>query len=100
VERVSHYVGVMYLGRIVELGRRQEVFENPQHPYTRSLLSAVPIADPKKRKKESELKFKPIPSPVFPASYKPEPSTYSEVTPGHMVLNGDWGGFEHESLPN
>jgi len=46
VERVSHHVGVMYLGRIVELGTRQAIFENPQHPYTQSLLSAVPVADP------------------------------------------------------
>ncbi|MEO4040906.1 ABC transporter ATP-binding protein [Hoeflea sp. CAU 1731] len=94
VERVSHHVGVMYLGRIVEIGSRSAVFENPQHPYTRSLLSAVPVADPKKRKKETELNFKPIPSPVFPVGYEAEPSKYSEVTPGHLILQGDWGGFE------
>ncbi|MBW8636392.1 ABC transporter ATP-binding protein [Hoeflea sp. WL0058] len=94
VERVSHHVGVMYLGRIVEIGPRSAVFENPQHPYTRSLLSAVPVADPKKRKKEAELNFKPIPSPVFPVGYEAEPSEYSEVTPGHLILQGDWGGFE------
>ncbi|GKX36063.1 MAG: ABC transporter ATP-binding protein [Rhizobiaceae bacterium MnEN-MB40S] len=94
VERVSHHVGVMYLGRIVEIGPRSAVFENPQHPYTRSLLSAVPVADPKKRKKETELNFKPIPSPVFPVGYEAEPSKYSEVTPGHLILEGDWGGFE------
>ncbi len=94
VERVSHHVGVMYLGRIVEIGPRSAVFENPQHPYTRSLLSAVPVADPKKRKKEAELNFKPIPSPVFPVGYEAEPSKYSEVTPGHLILEGDWGGFE------
>ncbi len=94
VERVSHHVGVMYLGRIVEIGPRSAVFENPQHPYTRSLLAAVPVADPKKRKKEADLNFKPIPSPVFPAGYQAEPSSYSEVTPGHLVLKGDWGGFE------
>ena len=94
VERVSHHVAVMYLGRIVERGPRREIFENPQHPYTQLLLSAVPIADPKQRKKESELNFKGIPSPIFPLDYKPEPSRYSEVAPGHFVLQGDWGGFE------
>jgi len=52
VERVSHYVGVMYLGRIVEMGSRQRVFENPQHPYTQALMKAVPIADPRRRKSE------------------------------------------------
>ncbi len=52
VERVSHRVGVMYLGRIVEIGSRSAVFENPQHDYTKTLLKAVPIADPRKRKKK------------------------------------------------
>ena len=76
VERVSHHVGVMYLGRIVEIGPRARVFENPQHPYTQALMKAVPIADPRKRKDEKELNFKPIPSPIHPADYKPEPSRY------------------------
>lgn len=94
VERVSHNVGVMYLGRIVELGSRQQVFEDPRHPYTQSLMKAVPIADPRKRKSEKDLNFKPIPSPIFPVSHRPEPSIYDEVAPGHLVLTGDWGGFE------
>ena len=91
VERVSHHVGVMYLGRIVELGPRARVFENPQHPYTRALMKAVPIADPRKRKDEKDLNFKPIPSPIHPAGYTPEPSVYREVEPGHLVLETDSG---------
>ena len=47
VERVSHYVGVMYLGRMVEIGDRQTIFSNPTHPYTKALMKAVPIADQK-----------------------------------------------------
>ncbi len=86
VERVAHHVGVMYLGRIVELGPRAAVFENPQHPYTRSLLSAVPIADPRKRRFADDLAFKPITSPIFPLGHTPAPSTYVEVGPGHRVL--------------
>jgi glutathione transport system ATP-binding protein len=86
VERVSHQVGVMYLGRIVELGPRAAIFEDPQHSYTRDLLSAVPVADPRQRKSESELNFKPIPSPVFPVGHEPGPSVYDEVSPGHFVL--------------
>ena len=91
VERVSHQVGVMYLGRIVELGSRQRVFENPQHPYTQALMKAVPIADPRQRKAEKDLNFKPIPSPIHPVDYEPEPSVYTEVEPGHFVLKTDSG---------
>ena len=90
-ERVSHYVGVMYLGRIVEMGSRQRVFENPQHPYTQALMKAVPIADPRRRKSEKDLNFKPIPSPIHPVSYRAEPSVYREVEPGHHVLTTDSG---------
>jgi peptide/nickel transport system ATP-binding protein/glutathione transport system ATP-binding protein len=91
VERVSHHVGVMYLGRIVELGPRRAVFENPQHPYTQALMKAVPIADPRKRKSEKDLNFKPIPSPIHGLDYEPEPSVYREVEPGHKVLITDSG---------
>ncbi|WP_293452590.1 ABC transporter ATP-binding protein [Planktotalea sp.] len=91
VERVSHYVGVMYLGRIVEMGPRAAVFENPQHAYTQALMKAVPIADPRKRKDEKDLNFKPIPSPMHDADYKPEPSMYEEVSPEHFVLLTDSG---------
>ncbi|MEM8751250.1 MAG: ABC transporter ATP-binding protein [Pseudomonadota bacterium] len=91
VERVSHNVGVMYLGRIVELGPRARVFENPQHPYTQALMKAVPIANPRKRKEEKDLNFKPIPSPIHPKSYEPEPSNYNEVEPGHFILTTDSG---------
>jgi len=86
VERVSHNVAVMYLGRIVEMGPRSAVFENPQHAYTQALIKAVPIADPRKRKEEKDLNFKPIPSPIHPLSYDAEPSVYREVAPGHKVL--------------
>ncbi|WP_224823363.1 ABC transporter ATP-binding protein [Cognatishimia sp. MH4019] len=96
VERVSHQTAVMYLGRIVEIGPRQSIFENPQHPYTKQLMSAVPVADPRKRKSERDLNFKPIPSPIFPVSHTPEPSVYEEVAPGHKVLVGEWGGFKRD----
>ncbi|MDG1471616.1 MAG: ABC transporter ATP-binding protein [Ascidiaceihabitans sp.] len=91
VERVSHNVGVMYLGRIVEMGPRSAVFENPQHPYTQALMKAVPIADPRQRKDEKDLNFKPIPSPIHPVGYQAEPSVYREVAPGHQVLITDSG---------
>ena len=91
VERVSHRVGVMYLGRIVEIGNRSQVFENPQHPYTQALMKAVPIADPRQRKDEKDLNFKPIPSPIHPTSYNPQKSIYRQIEPGHEVLLTDSG---------
>jgi ABC-type oligopeptide transport system ATPase subunit len=50
VERISHHVGVMYLGRLVEFGPRPRVFEDARHPYTRALMAAVPVADPRRRR--------------------------------------------------
>ncbi|SPF80579.1 ABC transporter ATP-binding protein [Pseudoprimorskyibacter insulae] len=91
VERVSHHVGVMYLGRLVEIGPRRAVFENPQHPYTQALMQAVPVADPTLRKEEKDLNFKPIPSPIHPIGHEPEASKYQEVAPGHHVLITDCG---------
>lgn len=91
VERVAHRVGVMYLGRLVEIGSRQQIFENPQHSYTKSLLSAVPIADPTRRNLHEGLNFRPIPSPVFPLGYEVKPSTYLEVEPTHLVLQNEMG---------
>ena len=91
VEFISTRVLVMYLGRIVELGPRRAVFEDPRHPYTQALMKAVPIADPRKRKSEKDLNFKPIPSPIHPVGHVPEPSAYDEVSPGHFVLTTDSG---------
>ncbi|MFU8864973.1 MAG: ABC transporter ATP-binding protein [Rhodobacterales bacterium] len=91
VERVSHDVGVMYLGRIVEMGPRQAVFEDPQHAYTRALMKAVPVADPRQRKTERDLNFKPIPSPIHPVNYQSAPSEYKEVSKGHFVLTTESG---------
>ncbi|MGH1425011.1 MAG: ABC transporter ATP-binding protein [Pseudooceanicola sp.] len=91
VERVSHRVGVMYLGRIVEIGSRQAVFENPQHAYTQALMKAVPVADPNRRKDENDLNFKPIPSPIHDMSYDPAPSEYRQVGDDHWILTTDSG---------
>ncbi|PIE09011.1 MAG: glutathione ABC transporter ATP-binding protein GsiA, partial [Rhodobacterales bacterium] len=72
-------------------GPRAAVFENPRHPYTQALMSAVPIADPTRRKSEKDLNFKPIPSPIHPVGHEPGPSEYEEVTPGHFVMTSDSG---------
>ena len=91
VERVSHDVAVMYLGRIVEIGPRQKVFETPQHPYTKALMKAVPIADPAKKQLDRDLQFKAIPSPIHALDYIPEPSVYTEITRDHFVLQTHCG---------
>lgn len=93
IERVCHRVAVMYLGQIVELGSRRDVFENPLHPYTKRLMSAVPIPDPSRRSMSRTLLSGEIPSPVRPADYDPVVPPLEEVTPGHFVSRqqvADW----------
>ena len=65
VEHVCDDVAVMYLGRIVEMASYKELFTSPQHPYTQALLTAIPIADPHRRKKRITLKGE-VPSPITP----------------------------------
>jgi peptide/nickel transport system ATP-binding protein len=60
------WVAVMYLGKIVELSRKERLFENVKHPYTISLLSAAPIPDPKRRYEEKIILKGEIPSPINP----------------------------------
>jgi glutathione transport system ATP-binding protein len=84
VEKISHRVAVMYLGQIVELGSRRDVFENPQHPYTRKLLAAVPVAEPG-RAIDTEINVSEIPSPVRKVGDEPQLARLVEVSPGHLV---------------
>ncbi len=89
VERVSHRVAVMYLGEIVEIGPRAAVFGNPQHAYTKKLISAVPIPNPDRRREKSKISNDEIKSPMRPADYKVVPIRYREVSPGHLVAEPD-----------
>ena len=89
VERISHQVGVMYLGRLVELGPRPAVFEDARHPYTKALMAAVPVADPRRRRIHENPTVSPIASPIFPLGHRVAPSSYDEVSPGHFVLTPD-----------
>ncbi len=91
VERVSHYVGVMYLGRMVEIGDRQTIFSNPTHPYTKALMKAVPIADPKKRFRGDDINFKAISSPIRSLDFVPDASSYKKIKKDHYVLDIDIG---------
>ena len=99
VQHISDYVGVMYLGNLVEYGEKKSIFENPLHPYTQALLSAVPVPDPNFKMKRSILEGS-IPSPANPPSgckfhtrcrfampicTTDAPKT-REIEPGHMVV--------------
>lgn len=86
VERVSHRVAVMYLGEIVEIGPRAAIFGNPQHPYTRRLLEAVPVPDPARRLIKRLAAHDEIRSPIRPADYLPPLRTYRQVSPDHTVM--------------
>ncbi len=91
VERVSHRVAVMYLGQIVEIGPRRAIFENPQHPYTRKLMSAVPVADPNVRRTTS-LEVSEIPSPARNIGDEPMVLPLVQVGDGHFVAQHRIGG--------
>ena len=67
VKHISDRIAIMYLGKIVESGEGQEIYRNPQHPYTRSLMSAIPIPDPH-RKAQRQLLTGDVPSPINPPS--------------------------------
>ena len=88
VERISHRVAVMYLGEIVEIGPRSAIFERPTHDYTKKLLSAVPVADPKLRRTERTLSSDEIQSAVRPLDFIPLPIKYEKVGVDHYVARG------------
>jgi len=85
VERVSHRIAVMYLGEIVEIGPRAAIMENPQHPYTKRLMAAVPVPEAGRRRLRRGLSTTEIPSPVHDTSYVPKPRLYRELGQGHVV---------------
>ncbi|WP_445228562.1 ABC transporter ATP-binding protein [Comamonas sp. MYb396] len=85
VERISHRVAVMYLGEIVEIGPTAQVLHAPKHPYTKRLLSAVPIPDPTARKERQVRTAADIPSPIFKTGTRPKSGALVEITPGHLV---------------
>nr|WP_208949760.1 dipeptide ABC transporter ATP-binding protein [Achromobacter aegrifaciens] len=86
VEKVSHRVAVLYLGQIVELGTRRQIFESPQHAYTKKLLAAVPVAEPGRHIDTSLIEGE-IPSPVRRVGDEPAIIPLVEFAPGHQVAS-------------
>ena len=85
VERISHRVAVMYRGRIVEIGPRRAVFENPQHPYTRKLMAAVPVADPAYRHPQRVLLSDDVPGNIYKRGEEMASVPLQQVGPDHFV---------------
>jgi glutathione transport system ATP-binding protein len=93
VERVAHRVAVMYLGQIVEIGPRQAVFSDPQHAYTRRLLAAVPVPDPRRRNHSIELDDSEVPSPLRRPDDPPIVVPLVRVGEDHFVARHRIGGL-------
>ena len=81
VKYFSDRIGVMYYGHMVELAPSDELFMNPLHPYTRSLLSAIPLPDPKYEKARKRIVY----NPLADHDYSEEKPTLREIKPGHFV---------------
>ena len=85
VKYFSDRIGVMYFGKMVELADSEELFRHPFHPYTRSLLSAIPQPDPNYERNRKRIVY----NPIADHDYRTSQPSFREVTPGHFVLCND-----------
>ena len=85
VKYFSDRIGVMYYGKMVELATSDELFAHPLHPYTRSLLSAIPLPDPLYERQRVRIKY----DPLSAHDYSEQAPTLREITPGHFVQCND-----------
>ncbi|MER8611053.1 ABC transporter ATP-binding protein [Mesorhizobium sp. M0228] len=85
VENISDRVAVMYLGQIVEMGTRDQIFSNPRHPYTKRLIEAVPVPDPGRRRARFARLDSEIPSAVRRIGDEPRKLKLEDVGDGHLV---------------
>lgn len=94
VKYFSDRIGVMYYGNLVEMTTSEELFKNPLHPYTRSLLSAVPLPDPHYEKKRKRVRYQ----PWKVHDYSVQGPTLQEIKPGHWVLANDVEIAEYKKI--
>ncbi len=85
VKYFSDRIGVMYFGKMVELADSDELFKNPLHPYTRSLLSAIPLPDPIYEKQRTRVTY----NPLAEHDYSVDAPSFREIAPGHFVHCND-----------
>ena len=85
VKYFSDRIGVMYFGKMVELADSDELFRNPLHPYTKSLLSAIPLPDPVYEKQRTRITY----NPLAEHDYSVDKPTFREIAPGHFVQCND-----------
>jgi peptide/nickel transport system ATP-binding protein len=85
VDNISDRVAVMFLGQIVEMGTRAQIFGNPKHPYTQRLIGAVPVPDPGHRRAPSPRATSEVPSPRHPVGQEPKRVVLRDIGEGHMV---------------
>ena len=85
VKYFSDRIGVMYFGKMVELASSDELFRNPLHPYTQSLLSAIPLPDPIYEKSRKRIVY----NPLVEHDYTVDKPSFREITPGHFVQCND-----------
>ena len=85
VKYFSDRIGVMYFGKMVELADSDELFKNPLHPYTKSLLSAIPLPDPIYEKQRTRIHY----NPIAEHDYSVSAPSFREITPGHFVHCND-----------
>ena len=85
VKYFSDRIGVMYFGKMVELADSDELFKNPLHPYTKSLLSAIPLPDPVYEKQRTRIHY----NPIAEHDYSVSAPSFREITPGHFVYCND-----------
>ena len=96
VKYFSDRIGVMYFGKMVELADSDELFKHPLHPYTRSLLSAIPLPDPVYEKKRTRVTY----NPLADHDYSVNGPSFREISPGHFVYCNDAEEAKYKQIVN